>query len=111
MSKKSVKIKWFKVLTPEGRELEQELRTWPLPCGTKSGEWFISASRIGTLLVQDPSAFILKANRVFVAEQTEERPIIELPGLVWVRKAKLIREATNLDLKPFQIHRATKQIV
>lgn len=102
---------WFKVLTPEGRDLDNEMKKWPLPDGPKKGELFISGCRIGTWLVSNPKEFMQKTNRVFVVELDGEDPIIELPGIIWVRKLKLVREATNLDLKRFGIYRAFKQII
>lgn len=110
-SKNVQKITWFKVLTPEGREPENETKSWDLPQGTKAGSWVISGARTGTLLVANPKSFLLKTNRVFVAQLDVEPPIITLPGLIWVRKARLVREATNLDLKPFGIHRVFQQII
>ncbi len=101
---------WFKILTPEGRDLDNELKKWFLPEGVKKGEWFISGCRIGTWLVSNPKEFIVKTNRVFVAELVDE-PIIERPGIIWVRKVRLVREATSLDLKRFGIYRAFKQII
>ena len=101
---------WFKILSPQGRDLDNELKKWMLPEGTKKGEWFISPSRIGTWLVTDPKEFIQKTNRVFVVEFPDEAPIIEIPGMIWVRKVRLTREATNLDLKRFSIYRAFKQV-
>ena len=102
---------WFKVLSPEGRDLDNEMKKWPLPEGTKKGEWFISGCRIGTWLVSNPKEFMLKTNRVFVVELDVEEPLIELPNIIWVRKVRLVREATNLDLKRFGIYRAFRQIV
>jgi len=102
---------WFKVLTPEGRDLDNEVKKWFLPEGTKKGEWFTSGNRIGTWLVSNPKEFLQKTNRAFVVELGEEEPIIELKGMIWVRKVRLVREATNLDLKRFGIHRAFRQIV
>lgn len=102
---------WFKVLTPEGRDLDNEMKKWPLPDGVRKGETFISGSRIGTWLVSNPKEFMQKTNRVFVVELDGEEPIAELPGIIWVRKVKLVREATNLDLKRFGIYRAFKQII
>lgn len=102
---------WFKVLTPEGRDLENEMKKWPLPEGTKKGEQFISGCRMGTWLVSNPKEFMQKINRVFVAELEGEEPIAELPGIIWVRKVRLVREATNLDLKRFGIYRAFRQII
>ncbi len=102
---------WFKVLTPEGRDLDNEMKKWFLPEGVKKGEWFTSGCRIGTWLVLNPKEFMQKTNRVFVVELGEEEPIVELPGIIWVRKVRLVREATNLDLKGFGIFRAFRQIV
>lgn len=102
---------WFKVLSPEGRDLDNEMKKWFLPEGVKKGEWFISGCRIGTWLVLNPKEFMQKTNRVFVAELDGDEPIIELPGIIWVRKVRLIREATNLDLKRFGIYRAFRQII
>lgn len=102
---------WFKILTPEGRDLDNEMKKWPLPEGTRKGEQFISGCRIGTWLVSNPKEFTQKINRVFVVELEGEEPIAELPGIIWVRKVRLVREATNLDLKRFSIYRAFRQIV
>lgn len=102
---------WFKILTAEGRDIENETKKWFLPEGVKKGEWFTSGSRIGTWLVSNPKEFMQKTNRAFVAELDGEEPLIELRGIVWVRKVRLVREATNLDLKRFGIFRAFRQIV
>jgi hypothetical protein len=102
---------WFKILSPEGRDLDNEMKKWPLPLGVKKGETFISGGRIGTWLVSNPKEFMQRTNRAFVAELDGEEPIIELPGIIWVRKVKLIREATNLDLKRFGIYRSFRQII
>lgn len=102
---------WFKILSPEGRDLDNEMKKWPLPNGVKKGELFISGSRIGTWLVSNPKEFMQKTNRVFVVELDAEDPIVELPGIIWVRKVKLLREATHLDLKRFGIYRTFKQII
>ena len=102
---------WFKILTPEGRDLDNEMKKWFLPEGVKKGEWFTSSCRIGTWLVSNPKEFMQKTNRVFVVGLDSVEPIIELPGIIWVRKVRLVREATNLDLKRFGIYRAFKQII
>lgn len=102
---------WFKILTPEGRDLDNEMKKWFLPEGVKKGEWFISGSRIGTWLVSNPKEFMQKTNRAFVVELDNTDPIIELPGIIWVKKVRLVREATNLDLKRFGIYRTFRQII
>lgn len=102
---------WFKVLTPEGRDFDNQMKKWCLPDGVKKGEWFISSGRIGTWLVSNPKEFMQKTNLVFVVELDSEEPLVELPGIIWVRKVRLVREATNLDLKRFGIYRAFRQII
>lgn len=102
---------WFKVLSPQGRDLDNEMKRWPLPQGERKGEFFTSSSRIGTCLVSNPKALMQQTNRVFVAELDKAEPLVEMPGIVWVRRVRLVREATNLDLKPFGIYRAFKQII
>lgn len=102
---------WFKILTPQGRDLDNEMKKWFLPEGVKKGAWFTCGSGIGTWLVSNPKQFMQKTNRAFVAELDGEEPIIELQGIIWVRKVRLVREATNLDLKRFGIYRAFQQIV
>jgi hypothetical protein len=102
---------WFKVLSPEGRDLDNEMKKWPLPNGERKGEVFISGSRIGTWLLSNPKALMQKNNRVFVAELDKEEPLAEMPGIIWVQRVRLIREATNLDLKPFGIYRVFSQVI
>jgi len=97
---------WFKVLSPEGRDLDNEMRQWSLPLAGQKGEPFISASRIGTWLVSNPKEMIQKNNRVFVAELSKEAPLLELPGIIWVRRTCLIREVTLPDLISFRAYRA-----
>lgn len=101
---------WFKVLSPEGRDLDNEMKKWPLPHGESKGEPFISNTRIGTWLVSNPKALMQQSNRVFVAELEKEEPLAEMPGIIWVRRVRLVREATNLDLKRFGIYRVFRQI-
>lgn len=66
---------WFKILTPEGRDLDNEMKKWFLPEGVKKGEWFTSGFGIGTWLVSIPKEFMQKTNRVFVVELDGEEPI------------------------------------
>ena len=102
---------WFKILSPENTSLDQETQKWSLPRGTKKGDWYTSQSQIGTFLVSNPAPFVMKFNKVYVVELTKEDPLVELPGIIWVRKARLIREATNLDLRRFGIHRTIHQSI
>lgn len=102
---------WFKILTAESRDINNEMKKWPLPDGAQKTEWVNTTSSIGTWLVSDPKEFMQRTNRAFIAELSEEEPLIELPGIIWVGKVRLVREATNLDLKRFGIHRAFEQVL
>lgn len=102
---------WFKVLSSEGRDLNNEMKKWSLPEGTRKSEWITCPCSIGTWIVSDPKDFMQRSNRAFVVELSEEAPIIEFPGIIWVRKLRLVREATNMDLKCFGVHRAFAQLV
>lgn len=97
---------WFKVLTNDGRSTESLTEFFPLPDGSKKAKWFTSSSELGTWLVSNPKQFIQKTHRLFIAELDEHEPIAELPGVIWVKRVRLIREANNLDLKPFGVYRA-----
>lgn len=101
---------WFKILDQHGNSLDEEKTQWKLPQGVKKGDQVASTSPIGTLLVINPKEFLFAGNRVFVVE-FQETPMIELPGMIWINKLRLVREATNMDLKPFGIYRAMKQII
>jgi hypothetical protein len=99
---------WFKVLTAEGRDLEHESKKWVLPEGETKPEWLTKGSRIGTWVVSNPKEFMQKNNRAFIVELSETEPIAELIGIIWVKRLRLVREATNLDLKKYGIYRAFK---
>lgn len=102
---------WFKILTLDGESMDHEPNEWSLPQGMNKGNWFVSGCHMGTWLVTNPKEFIKKTNRVFVAELSTGEPLIELSGIIWVRQTRLVREATNLDLKRFGIYRAFREII
>lgn len=97
---------WFKVVSPEGRDLDNEMKQWSLPRAGKKGEVFISSSRIGTWLVKHPRGMIQRNNRIFLAEVGKEEPLVELPGIIWVRQTRLIREVTTRDLSSYEIFKS-----
>jgi hypothetical protein len=99
---------WFKVLTAEGWDLENESKKWTLPIASKQPGWLTEGSRIGIWLVSNPKEFMQKNNKAFIVEIGEEEPIAELIGIIWVKRLRLVREATNLDLKKYGIFRAFK---
>jgi hypothetical protein len=99
---------WFKVLTAEGRDLEYETKKWVLPQGDTKCDWLTKGSPIGTWVVSNPKEFMQKNNRAYIVELGDQDPIIELTGIIWVKCLRLVREATNLDLKKYGIYRAFK---
>ena len=121
---------WFKVLNQDASPIDGSRETWTIPithlkgtytsfpgdpchklCVEKS--WHMEPSvREATWLISDPNT-VYQANsgqRIFVA-QVFETPLLEEPGMIWVNSVSLLREATNLDLKPYGIYRAFSQIV
>lgn len=119
---------WFKVLTQDGDPIDGSDEVWLLPQGDLRGElitfpgspsrrlventWFIDpCHKETTWLISNP-LHLYKLNsgqRIFVA-QIFDTPVYEEPGTIWVNHVHLLREATNLDLKPFGIHRAFHQV-
>jgi hypothetical protein len=102
---------WFKVLTMEGRDLEHESKKWKLPKVDKKCAWITKNSPIGTWVVSNPKEFMQKNNKAYIVELCDDEPIAELIGIIWVKHLRLVREATNLDLKKYRIHRAFKQSI
>lgn len=118
---------WFKVLLPDGKPIDHSKECWSLPDGALKGKpmnfmhqpalsnngdngWAEIKDTNGTWLVSDPTKFysLNSGMKIYVA-QLLELPQREELGIVWVQKVCLIRVATNLDLRPFGIHRAFQQ--
>lgn len=97
---------WFKILTPKGYsgKLDKDNLKWDLPKSTEKGAWMISPFEFGTLLVSNPKDLLDQDDRIFIAE-FRNHPLLEEPGRIWVKEVRLVREATNLDLKRFGIFR------
>ena len=113
---------WFKVLDLNGLAIDNSNEIWVLPFGTNKGPIMdfsgqpvcypgrsamnLRSSSTGTWLVSDPSPLFkgfADRRRVFVAELLSD-PTGEIPGIIWLEKVRLVREATTLDLKRFGIH-------
>ncbi len=121
---------WFKVLNNDGTPIDGSEETWFLPHNDKKGElvtfpgassrrpsqddtWFIDPThKETTWLVSNPMVLYRYNSglRVFVA-QIVDPPVHEEPGMIWVHHVYLLREATNLDLKPFGLYRAFDQVI
>lgn len=93
---------WFKVLSGTGKTIDGSQEKWSLPKGEQKGDWMEFDNQLGTWLVSDPLQFYQEGNLVFVAELSIE-PSVERPGIVWMQKVRLLRQATELDLKRFGI--------
>ena len=115
---------WFKILSADGCAVDGSGEQWSLPgrgfrgspvdfehlsglcCAC--GEWVPVPLVVGTWLVSDPRSIgCVNGRRIFVAEPLVE-PDFEQDGVIWVTRVRLIREASNLDLKRFGIHRAIR---
>lgn len=119
---------WFKVLTRQGTPIDGSGETWSLPCGRDSGDKLDFTAQqayycnrevcsqlvgiTGTWLVSDPKMLypLNNTRRIFVAALLSV-PVYKAPGTIWVHHLRLVREATNLDLKGFGIYRAFRQII
>lgn len=119
---------WFKVLTLQGNAIDGSGETWSLPHRRRNGDtlnftgqnalypdgdkWTALPGITGTWLTRNPKPLypLNNTRRIFVAELLEA-PAYEATGMIWAGKVRLIREATNLDLKGFGIYRAFRQII
>ncbi len=119
---------WFKILTDNGDPIDGSSENWSLPFRQYKGDeldfskqqarclnedkWIEMPGVTGSWLVRNPKElYPYNSNRkIFVAE-LQTTPFHEVPGIIWVHKVRLVREATNLDLKRFGIYRAFKQII
>lgn len=119
---------WFKVLTNVGEPIDGSLEKWSLPhrqykgdelnfgkqpaCCLNEDRWVEMPGATGTWLVSNPKELYPSDNtrRIFVAELLST-PSHEVSGIIWIDKVRLVREATNLDLKRFGIFRAFRQII
>ena len=119
---------WFKILTSEGETIDGSSEKWSLPFRQYKGDeldfskqpahclnedqWIKMPDVTGTWLVSNPKElYPYNSNRrIFVAELLTT-PTHKVPGIIWIHKVRLVREATNLDLKRFGIYRAFRQII
>ncbi len=118
---------WFKILDDDGKPIDGSSETWSLPYRQYEGDrlhfetqharcfdgnkWVELPKVRGTWLVRNPKT-IYSCNghqRIYVAKLFA--PInLEISGMIWVTKVQLLREATNMDVKPFGIYRAFKPL-
>ncbi|MBL4575812.1 MAG: hypothetical protein JKY51_06910 [Opitutaceae bacterium] len=119
---------WFKILTDQGEPIDGSPENWSLPFRQRKGDqldfskqqayspnedkWNKMANVMGTWLVNNPKElYPSNSNRkIFIAELLSP-PSHEILGIIWVHKVRLVREATNMDLKRFGIYRAFPQII
>ena len=117
---------FFKLLQSDASPIDGSDEQWSLPVGEKKGDvmtfdgmsrkhqnglWYPSSDLMNvTWLTWDLTKYypLNSGFRIFVA-QIFSPPLYEEPGIIWVEKACLVREATNLDLKRFGIYRAFEQ--
>jgi len=118
---------WFKIMGPDNQPIDGSKETWSFPFRQAKGKamnfsehrgwcihkdaWVTMPHIQGTWLITDPNDVYIPNSgmRIFIAELMAT-PTHELPGMIWVPKVRLVREATNLDLKRFGIFRTIKPI-
>jgi hypothetical protein len=119
---------WFKILTNMGKPIDGSSEKWSLPYRQYKGEeldfsqqqasfsnkdeWTKLEDTKGTWLVSNPKE-VYQSNsnhKIFVAELLST-PSHEIKGVIWVNKVRLVREATYLELKRFDIYRVFMPII
>lgn len=119
---------WFKVLSEDGTPIDGSLEDWSLPFAHNKGDvldftksraywlfgnaWSMLDRLQGTWIINDPRLAyeFNKGHRVFIVELLDP-PIEETPGVIWAGRLRLVREAVDLDLRRYGIHRALGQII
>jgi len=102
---------FFKVLTGEGHSLEEDCLQFSLPKGVKNGEWHSFQSELGCMLYKNPLPFYKQGLQIYVAQFDAADITTSYQEFIWVKRFRLVRQATNLDLKPFGIYRAIAQVI
>jgi hypothetical protein len=102
---------YFKVLTIEGHSLEEDYLQFSLPKGVKDGDWHSFQSELGCMLYKNPLSFYKQGYRIYVAQFDAADITTSYQEIIWVKRFRLVRQATNLDLKPFGIYRAIAQVI
>lgn len=102
---------YFKVLTKDGLSLEEDQLRYSLPKGVKDGNWHRSHSEQGCMLYKNPLPFYKQGYLIYVAHFDAADITTTYQEIIWVKRFRLVRQATNLDLKPFGIYRAIAQVI
>ena len=102
---------YFKVLTKDGHSLEEDQLSYSLPKGVKDGEWHSFQSELGCMLYKNPLPFYKQGYHIYVAHFDAADITTTYQEIIWVKRFRLVRQATNLDLKPFGIYRALAQVI
>ena len=63
---------FFKVLTGEGRSLEEDCLQFSLPRGVKDGDWYSFQSELGCMLYKNPLPFYKSGLQIYVATFTNQ---------------------------------------
>ena len=97
----------WKVLMPGGLSPIMG-HAWPLPSADVPGEWIESSGELlacanGLHLTRRPADWLEPGFRVFAAEADGD--LVEAHGKVVVRRARLLREATEEEMAEFQRQR------
>ena len=100
---------YFKVLNSDGKSLEEDRFEPSLPEGRKDGAWHTFDSALGSLLTKNPLPFYQPGRIIYVARFDRADITATYQELIWVSRMRLVRRATNLDLKPFGLYRSILQ--
>jgi len=95
---------WYMILDVNGNSIYNKDIKVSLPLPQKKGEWMVAEEGKGIVLVANPNSSMGTDNRPFIAEFSGEL-VLNDPHIPLAKRVRLLREATNLDLKKFGIHR------
>jgi hypothetical protein len=95
---------WYKVTTENDIAVENPEESFKnhLPLGEKKGVWYEKQGNQGSLLVSNPKSLYKGERKVYVVELSGS-PVKELPGEIYQKKFRLVREATAIELGRFGI--------
>ena len=95
---------WYKVVDENDCAAENPLEDLHdfLPKGESKGSWCESPMEEGSLLVNNPRPMMKGDRKAYVVE-ISGKPIRENPGEIYLKRFRLIRQATKRELERFSL--------
>ncbi len=95
---------WYKVVDENDSAADNPLENLRpfLPVGDNKGKWYESPIEEGSLLMNNPRPIMKGDWRTYVVE-ISGKPIKENPGEIYLKRFRLVREATKVELERFRM--------